>query len=51
MIAAVTKDAGDAAAKRLFNPDKATIAVAGPWTGPADHLPSSTIAIPDASPA
>ncbi len=52
MIAAVTKDAADAAAKRLFNPDKATIAVAGPWTVPVDHLrPSSTIVIPDASPA
>ena len=52
MIAAVTKEAADAAAKRLFNPDKATIAVAGPWTVPVDHLrPSSTIVIPDASPA
>ena len=36
VIAAVTKEAADAAARRLFNPDKATIAVAGPWHAPAE---------------
>jgi zinc protease len=52
LIGAVTKEAADAAARRLFNPDKATIAVAGPWAPASDHLrPSSTIATPDASPA
>ena len=35
LIGAVTKDAADAAARRLFNPEKATIAVAGPWNAPA----------------
>jgi zinc protease len=35
LIGAVTKEAADAAARRLFNPEKATIAVAGPWTAPA----------------
>jgi zinc protease len=35
LIKAVTKEAADAAARRLLNPDRATIAVAGPW-----HLPS-----------
>ena len=35
LINAVTKDAADAAARRLLNPDKATVAVAGPWTAPA----------------
>jgi zinc protease len=34
LIKAVTKDAADAAARRLLNPDKATVAVAGPWTAP-----------------
>jgi zinc protease len=31
LIGAVTKDAADAAARRLLNPVKATIGVAGPW--------------------
>lgn len=31
MISAVTKEAADAAAKRLLDPARATIAVAGPW--------------------
>lgn len=31
LIKAVTKEAADAAARRLLNPGKATIAVAGPW--------------------
>ncbi len=31
LIGAVTKDAADAAARRLLNPEKATVAVAGPW--------------------
>jgi zinc protease len=39
LIAAVTKDHADAAAKRLLDPSKATIAVAGPWSPPsALHL-------------
>jgi zinc protease len=51
LINAVTRDAAVAAARRLLNPEKATIGVAGPWA-PADHLrPSSTIVTPDASPA
>jgi predicted Zn-dependent peptidase len=32
LIGAVTKESGDAAARRLLNPKKATIVVAGPWT-------------------
>ncbi len=32
LIGAVTKEAADAAARRLLNPLKATIGVAGPWT-------------------
>ena len=35
LIKGVTKEAADAAARRLLNPDKATIAVAGPWQAPA----------------
>ena len=35
LIKAVTKEAADAAARRLLNPDKATIAVAGPWHPPS----------------
>ena len=35
LIGAVTKEAADAAARRLLNPVKATIGVAGPWTPPA----------------
>jgi zinc protease len=31
MIKAVTREAADAAARRLLNPDRAVIAVAGPW--------------------
>ena len=31
LIGAVTRDAVDAAARRMFDPAKATIAVAGPW--------------------
>lgn len=31
LIAAVTKEAADAAARRLLDPSRATIAVAGPW--------------------
>jgi zinc protease len=32
LIGAVTKDAADAAARRLLHPERATVAVAGPWT-------------------
>ena len=39
LIKAVTKDAADAAARRLLNPDKATIAVAGPWQAAAAAPP------------
>ena len=35
LIGAVTKDAADAAARRLLDPARATIAVAGPWTPPS----------------
>lgn len=42
LIAAVSKDAADAAARRLFNPERATIAVAGPWTPGA----SPVLAVP-----
>jgi zinc protease len=42
LIGAVTKDAADAAAKRLLDPARATIAVAGPWHAPA--------AVPQVSP-
>jgi zinc protease len=35
LIAAITKEAADAAAKRLLDPARATIAVAGPWEQPA----------------
>ena len=34
LITVVTKEAADAAARRLLNPDKAVVAVAGPWTAP-----------------
>ena len=34
LISAVTKEKADAAAKRLLNPEQATIAVAGPWHPP-----------------
>ena len=34
LIGAVTKESADAAARRLLNPAKATIGVAGPWTPP-----------------
>jgi zinc protease len=51
LIGAVTKESADAAARRLFNPEKATIAVAGPWTPADQSRPSSTMVTPDASPA
>jgi zinc protease len=35
LIGAVTKDAADAAAKKLLDPTRATIAVAGPWNPPS----------------
>lgn len=41
LIGAVTKESAEAAAKKLFDPSRATIAVAGPWN------PS----VPDAPPA
>ena len=43
LIGAVTRDAADAAARRLLNPATATIAVAGPWHPPtlAETAPSS----------
>jgi len=33
LIGAVTKEAADGAARRLLDPSRATIAVAGPWAG------------------
>ena len=41
LIGAVTKEAADAAARRLLNPLKATIGVAGPWTPPPTLAKSS----------
>ena len=35
LIGAITKDAADAAAKKLLDPKRATIAVAGPWNPPS----------------
>ena len=35
LIGAITKDAADAAARKLLDPKRATVAVAGPWTPPA----------------
>jgi zinc protease len=35
LIGAVTKDAADAAARRLLDPARATVAVAGPWAPPS----------------
>jgi zinc protease len=32
LVGAITRDAADAAAKKLLDPNRATIAVAGPWT-------------------
>jgi predicted Zn-dependent peptidase len=43
LIDAVTKEAADAAARKLLDPARATIAVAGPWT------PAASAAIPVAS--
>lgn len=34
LLKAVTREAADAAARRLLNPEKATVAVAGPWSPP-----------------
>jgi zinc protease len=41
LIGAITKEAADAAARKLLDPARATIAVAGPWT-PAVASPSVT---------
>jgi zinc protease len=49
LIKAVTREAADAAARRLLNPEKATIAVAGPWTAPvatATPAPPEPVATP-----
>ena len=35
LIGAVTKEAADAAARKLLDPAKATVAVAGPWSPPS----------------
>jgi zinc protease len=52
LIGAITKEAADAAAKKLLDPSRATIAVAGPWhppspgsggTGPSGLDPSSLL--------
>ncbi len=47
LINAVTKDAADAAARRLLDPAKATIAVAGPWA--AENHPRATDGDPRAT--
>ena len=49
LIKAVTKEAADAAARRLLNPDKATIAVAGPWQPPAAASVPESAAAPAAA--
>ena len=53
LIGAVTKDAVDAAARRLLDPLKATIGVAGPWTpapiSTAPHAIPATVADPPAT--
>jgi zinc protease len=35
LIGAITKESADAAARRLLDPARATVAVAGPWTPPS----------------
>lgn len=42
LIAAVTKGAADAAARRLLDPAKATVAVAGPWIPPTLAGPAAS---------
>jgi len=39
LIGAITKDAAEAAAKKLLDPSRATIAVAGPWNPPSPPPP------------
>ena len=39
LIGAITKEAADAAAKKLLDPARATIAVAGPWNPPPPPTP------------
>jgi len=39
LIGAITKDAADAAARKLLDPKRATIAVAGPWIPPSPPPP------------
>jgi zinc protease len=52
LIKAVTKEAADAAARRLLHPDKATIAVAGPWQQPSlASAPASSAETAPAVPA
>lgn len=48
LIGAVTRDAVDAAAKRLLNPAKAVIAVAGPWTQAGESPAAAEVAERDA---
>ena len=51
LIGAVTKEAADAAARKLLDPARATIAVAGPWTATASApLPAPPIAVAAAPP-
>ena|SRR5690349_25041965 len=45
LIGAITKEAADAAARKLLDPSRATIAVAGPWT------PAPVVAAAAPSPA
>lgn len=40
LIKAVTREAADAAARRLLHPDQAVVAVAGPWSPPAAEPPA-----------
>jgi zinc protease len=50
LIGAVTKEAADAAARRLLNPVTATIGVAGPWTPPPPSLAESATSSGETAP-
>jgi zinc protease len=50
LIGAVTKEAADAAARRLLHPEVATVAVAGPWSQPSTpEIPASVAESPASS--
>jgi zinc protease len=53
LIGAVTKASADAAARRLLDPQRATVAVAGPWAPPVPAPLATTVppSVPAAAPA